>query len=291
MTVLILSDDGEYLELESTKLLPKSVKKIEDLTGIKTPSSLKIRLTKDSIYKDILDSRKPRLTNDPETIKKMIMEFTPDGRWNKLALKIRKILGINSVLTLPLMSNGDVIGLLDISRKEPFTDKDKYLLSTVAGEVTAVIKRKWMEDELRASKEKYKGIFENTSDVIIYLDTTGTILDVNKRCEEVFGYSNEEIVGKNVLNTGFITVKDLPQAIKKFASLVRSGSHQGMMGLEVKTKDGRTIFIESNAEVVKENGKVKGIVTLIRDITGLRTGLCDQYDSCQNYQGNRNNQK
>ncbi len=55
---------------------------------------------------------------------------------------------------------------------------------------------------LRESEEKYKTIFENANDEIIYLDNSGTVLEINDKCEKLFGLKREEVIGKKFLTLG-----------------------------------------------------------------------------------------
>ena len=61
-----------------------------------------------------------------------------------------------------------------------------------------VAKAEKTEEALRESEEKFKTIFENVNDEIIYTTIDGTIVDVNDKVEDIFGYKREEIIGKNI---------------------------------------------------------------------------------------------
>jgi len=53
------------------------------------------------------------------------------------------------------------------------------------------------KETLRKSEEKFRSIFENANDALMYLDRSGRILDVNRRAIEVFGGMREELIGKH----------------------------------------------------------------------------------------------
>jgi PAS domain S-box-containing protein len=46
---------------------------------------------------------------------------------------------------------------------------------------------------LRASEEKYRAIMENASDALVITDLQGSIVEVNRKAEELFGYTREEL--------------------------------------------------------------------------------------------------
>ncbi|MBT6157512.1 MAG: PAS domain S-box protein [Planctomycetaceae bacterium] len=53
-------------------------------------------------------------------------------------------------------------------------------------------------NRLSETKERYIAIFENVVDAIITISLTGTIEEFNSAAEKMFGYSAEEVLGKNV---------------------------------------------------------------------------------------------
>lgn len=59
------------------------------------------------------------------------------------------------------------------------------------------IERNRLLKEVKVSEEKFRSIFENSYDVIYLSDQNGTILDVNKAAERLFGYSREEMLSMN----------------------------------------------------------------------------------------------
>lgn len=55
------------------------------------------------------------------------------------------------------------------------------------------IKRKQFEGELLESEEKYSGLFHSSSGDIFIHDFDGTIIDINRRALDLFGYSKCEL--------------------------------------------------------------------------------------------------
>jgi PAS domain S-box-containing protein len=59
-------------------------------------------------------------------------------------------------------------------------------------------KIKKQQIEMGIQKEKYLAIFDNAADGIITIDDSGSITDYNNSCEHIFGYSYDEMIGKNI---------------------------------------------------------------------------------------------
>lgn len=58
--------------------------------------------------------------------------------------------------------------------------------------------RKLAEKSLRESEESYKGLFNNSSEGILIIDSSGVILDANKSGLILFGYGKDELLGKTI---------------------------------------------------------------------------------------------
>jgi PAS domain S-box-containing protein len=59
-----------------------------------------------------------------------------------------------------------------------------------------VTERKQAEESLRVSEERFRALTQSANDAIISADATGTILSWNKGANTLFGYSEEEVLGR-----------------------------------------------------------------------------------------------
>ncbi|MEE9593834.1 MAG: PAS domain S-box protein [Candidatus Hydrothermarchaeales archaeon] len=135
---------------------------------------------------------------------------------------------------------------------------------TIARDIT---ERKQAAESLRKSEEEFRTLFENVNDAIVYVDTHGKIVSANKRTKEIFGYTPDELEGKNFAKLGVISPKSLPGILKLFKDTIRSGKVQNPVELELIGKKGNKVSVEANTSFIKKDGKVVGIVSLVRDIT------------------------
>jgi two-component system, LuxR family, sensor kinase FixL len=67
--------------------------------------------------------------------------------------------------------------------------------SRIARDIT---ERKKMEQALRESEAKARGILDTAVDAIITIDARGMIESFNKAAERLFGYAPQDVIGKNV---------------------------------------------------------------------------------------------
>jgi PAS domain S-box-containing protein len=79
---------------------------------------------------------------------------------------------------------------------------EKGKLAAIFNNITG---RKQMEKALHKSEEKYRGIVETANECIIITDKEATVTYTNKRLEDMFGYSLEEVIGRPIW--GFISAE------------------------------------------------------------------------------------
>lgn len=115
-------------------------------------------------------------------------------------------------------------------------------------------------------EDKYRLIFDNVNDEIIYLNRYGKILDVNRRIEEILGFKPEEIIGKHFTRLGMIRKRDIPRVLKIFKDALK-GKPKFILELDVKHKDGHYVTIEASSRPLKKDGKIVGFLILVRDIS------------------------
>ncbi len=133
-----------------------------------------------------------------------------------------------------------------------------------------------IRNALKQSEEKYRAIFENTSDVVVYLNKWGTIIDVNDRIEDVFGYKRDEVKGRHFAAFGAsaISLRDLPKIISLFKDAVINGNLiSKSLEFEIRHKKGHKIIIEETPRFVRKDSKIDGLVVVLRDITERRKAV------------------
>jgi len=136
--------------------------------------------------------------------------------------------------------------------------RGKNLLQTTLQDIT---KLKKIEEMIRQSEEKYRNLFENAQDVIITHDLRGRISATNKAIEE-YGLRQDQLIGKNILK--FVSKKYWPKLVKQLSDIAQGNPTEGE--IEVITPTGKR-NAEYRSSPVRQEGKVIGVQTVIRDIT------------------------
>lgn len=67
--------------------------------------------------------------------------------------------------------------------------------------ITDMTERKQMEDTLKESEFRYRELQQSTQSLVLKTDSRGTITFINTFAQSFFGYSGEELTGKNIAGT------------------------------------------------------------------------------------------
>ncbi|GEM_PF-3819393 len=125
--------------------------------------------------------------------------------------------------------------------------------------------RRRTEELLRLSEERYRELVENASDVIYETDAQGYVRYVNPGTEKLVGYTSEEMVGRHYLE--FLPPEHHKAQSRLFGiqyvKKIPTTNHE----TPVLTRDGRTIWLWQNVNLLMEGEAVTGFHVIARDVT------------------------
>ena len=157
-------------------------------------------------------------------------------------------------------------------RQESYSNEDRQLLATLAGQMAMVFEnaslyrrsqqevteRKQAEEHLRASEEKLRLTFESMAEGIVVTDLDGDIIQVNEAVVRMHGYADrEDLIGNSII------------------SLVAKQDHTMVMGsLETTLAEGYTRDIECTSLGDNDNEfPVRLRTAVLKDASGGPTGF------------------
>ncbi|MGD8814748.1 MAG: PAS domain S-box protein [Anaerolineales bacterium] len=152
-TVYLLSNEKTHLVMQNIALPLNLHRQIEKLIGGRIPE-VRIHLSPGGAYKTILDGRIGLITNDPGMIQQMMTECTENEALRKLVPAISRILNYTSVISVPLVIDDEPIGLVDMSRREPFTNLELERFDLLAVQLTEILHRKQIEESIHQYLEE-----------------------------------------------------------------------------------------------------------------------------------------
>ncbi len=126
-----------------------------------------------------------------------------------------------------------------------------------------VTERKKVENELRISEEKFRGVFETSLDFMYISSVDGKILDYNPSARDFFGYTDEEIEAMAVI--------DIYADPNQRQDLIDTLKQKGFIHdyeIKLRKKDGSIIDALATITVRRNgDGTVTGFQGSVKDIT------------------------
>jgi len=132
---------------------------------------------------------------------------------------------------------------------------------------------KALENAIRKSKNRYQDLFENTSVSIYSTDTHGAILSLNRKAEELLGYTSDELIGEHV--RVIMPEEEIARSLERARTLLRGGSLPPFE-TDFISRDGERKRVEVYLTAIREEGQVLGFQGIASDIT-LRKQLEEEY--------------
>ncbi|MCE5250019.1 PAS domain S-box protein [bacterium] len=143
-----------------------------------------------------------------------------------------------------------------------FTESGHELYTVFIRDIT---KRKQAEETLKDSEEKYRNLFDNSTDFVYTLDLKGNFTNVNRAAEYLTGYTKAELIG---MNFRYYTIKESRRkVIYAFHKLYMTGDPLQDFPFEVIIKDGAMKYFETSAARISKGNKIIGFQGISRDVT------------------------
>ena len=153
----------------------------------------------------------------------------------------------------------------ELSRAE-LTNELAELRQRITELETSESRHKRTEEALRQSEEELRAIFDGARDGIIVLDKTGKVVRINKYVQEIGGYTEGELVGKQIDVLEMVPPQSMAKILAAFDKLEK-GQDVPPYEIEVYLKTGEKRISEIHSSLARQRGRVVGIVGIMRDIT------------------------
>jgi len=141
-----------------------------------------------------------------------------------------------------------------------FNSTSAYLV--VAQDIT---ERKRIQNALEYNEKRFRALIENSSDIMLVVDRSGTILFTGHSTERQLGYPLHELIGRNSLE--FIHPDDVPMATEKLTIVASEPMATVSSELRVRHKHGHWLWWEGVATNLTHDPSIQGIVANFHDIT------------------------
>ncbi len=170
-------------------------------------------------------------------------------------------------LGAPLKIGGKTIGVMAVqsyTNPDLYTEDDIKILEFVSSQVAMAIQCKRTEEAIRKNQQEFVSLFNSSPVALSYLDRKSNILNVNSRFTELFGYTLEEVKGRNI-DDGMIYPPDKIEEGKWLTEKALKGNFY--YETIRKKKDGTLFPVAISGSQVIIDGKLKGLIGTFEDIT------------------------
>jgi len=177
--------------------------------------------------------------------------------------------GYRSIALIPIRDRNKIVGLMQLNdkRKDRFSVSIIKELEEIALHVSTILIRKQAEVNLKESENYIDKIVHSVNDAIVTTNSKGIIIRWNYSAEKIFGYTEKEIIGKDLM------VLMPPQYIehhKKIFKQIELGSKDDIFSKTVEIhglhKNGNEFPVELSLSKL-EMAKSDYFAVIIRDIT------------------------
>lgn len=201
-------------------------------------------------------------------------------------------LGIASCISAPIIREDRWVAIVGVHQKTPraWTRYDVILLEETAERIWLELERAHAEERLRESEERLRLVVESVTDYAIFTtDPQGMIKSWNSGAERLFGYSEDEVIGRHM--EIIFTPEDRERGAAE--GEMRQACEAGRAEDERwhMNKDGERFYVSGVIAPLRDgNGELTGYAKIARNLTErkkLEDALQRAYDELEEKVRNR----
>lgn len=182
--------------------------------------------------------------------------------------------GIRSQLIVPLKSKGKVMGTLCVAARSQrqVHPEELELVTAIGNQIGVAVENarlyeqaREVAEQLRASEERYRELFENAHDAIWLHDLQETIIATNKSFVRLTGYNPEE---SGSIKASHLLAEGCQDDVKDIEDSQLRGEAMGRLSeVTLIKKDKSEVSIQLSTSPVFRNGQLVAFQHIARDIT------------------------
>jgi GAF domain-containing protein/nitrogen-specific signal transduction histidine kinase len=167
-------------------------------SAIHTPT-----IRRNGLTRTIIDTRRPILVSDTLTYPEVNPRVVEQG--------IRSLIGV------PVMSRGEVLGVLYVNHSQPhvYTENDVRLVSALANQAGATIANVSLFTQVSEARDRLEAIINSTQEGILVLDNAGRLVIANAHVESFSDLPRYQLEGRRLEEL----IKDYPGALTNLLGL------------------------------------------------------------------------
>ncbi len=181
---------------------------------------------------------------------------------------------LRSTLIVPVSSKKKVIGTISIAMLSyrRFQPEEVELLTAMGNQIGVAVENAHLyqqqqatAQQLRLSEERYRGLFENSSDALFVASTAARIISVNRAGEELTGFTRKELIDRTIYDLFSGETKE--KLRQTFSGKLSQHPAGGIDDARLTRKNGTEAYVELRISPILRKDEVLGLQIIAQDVT------------------------
>jgi len=144
--------------------------------------------------------------------------------------------------------------------------KNKNIVVSVVRDIS---NWKVVNQKLTESEKRYRDIVESANYLLFSTDLEGKLLQMNKPGHKISEYDQEDLSNKNLLD---LVHPDYKESVRKhYEKFIAKENDSNWIEFPIVTKNGKTVWLYQNSNIIYENFEPERIDHISRDITARKS--------------------
>lgn len=174
---------------------------------------------------------------------------------------------VRSLMVIPLLAKGEVIGTINVDDKAPdaFGPSQERLLTIAAAQAGIIIENARLFARVSAEQQRNRAIIQHMADGLLLINSEGVIVTCNHTLASMIGLHPGQIIGHKIQSA------NLPTNLASITVPPTEEARTGVLSMEVTIQSPhfKTLQVFSTA-IVDDNKEPIGEVRIVHDITKER---------------------
>ncbi|HUI64792.1 MAG TPA: PAS domain S-box protein [Bacteroidota bacterium] len=170
-------------------------------------------------------------------------------------------------LGVPLIVDDKAIGVMAVQHYEDpsaYGEQEQQVLEYVSSQIARAVERKRADDALAYQTAYFQRLFEDGPAGIVLLDMNDNVVRINRSFQAMFGYSQEEAVGRDI--NDLIVAPHMREEAVNLSWISQHGRSVSKESVRMR-KDGSDVHVDITAYPIVIEGKHAGVYGMYEDIS------------------------
>ena len=191
------------------------------------------------------------------------------------SLEFASKMGTQSLICVPIVYEQEALGILavdNIKSKTPLRQSDMNLLRGVASQLATSIMNAMSFKKVQQSENKYRELVETANSIILRMDTQGSITFSNEFAQRFFGYTQDEMLGKNAEQIMWPKTPEIRHGFENWIKLLQKDPERPVVSEnETERRNKEKVWIAWTYKPIFNDERLfKEILCIGNDITELK---------------------